>query len=103
MELQWDRRTALGVVLAAAGYPQSPRLGDTIAGSPKETDEVVVFHAGTQFQDGLLKTSGGRVLCVTALADTVKVAQARAYAAVGQIHFEGMQFRNDIGFRALKP
>jgi phosphoribosylamine--glycine ligase len=103
LELQWDRRTALGVVLAAVGYPQSPRLGDDVTGIPKETDEVVVFHAGTQFQDGLLKTSGGRVLCVTALADTVKVAQARAYDAVRQIHFEGMQFRSDIGFRALKP
>jgi len=103
MELQWDRRTALGVVLAAAGYPQSPRRGDAITGIPKETDEVVVFHAGTQFQDGLHTTSGGRVLCVTALADTVKVAQARAYDAVRQIHFEGMQFRSDIGFRALKP
>jgi phosphoribosylamine--glycine ligase len=103
LELQWDRRTALGVVLAAPGYPQSPRVGDAITGIPKATDEVVVFHAGTQFQDGVLNTSGGRVLCVTALADTVKVAQARAYDAVRQIHFEGMQFRSDIGFRALKP
>ncbi len=102
LELQWDRRTALGVVLAAPGYPQSPRVGDAITGIPKATDEVVVFHAGTQFQDGVLKTSGGRVLCVTALADTVKVAQARAYDAVRQIHFDGMQFRSDIGFRALK-
>ena len=102
LELQWDRRTALGVVLAAPGYPQSPRQGDAITGIPKESDEVVVFHAGTQFQDSVLKTSGGRVLCVTALADTVKVAQARAYDVVRQIHFEGMQFRGDIGFRALK-
>ena len=65
-------------------------------------DEVIVFHAGTRLQDGVLKTSGGRVLCVTALADTVKVAQARAYDAVHQIHYDGMQFRGDIGFRALK-
>jgi phosphoribosylamine--glycine ligase len=101
-ELSWDRRTALGVVLAAPGYPQAPRLGDTITGIPKETDEVVVFHAGTTLRDGVLQTSGGRVLCVTALADTVRVAQTRAYEAVRQIHFEGMQFRNDIGFRALK-
>lgn len=102
LELQWDRRTALGVVLAAPGYPQRPRLGDAITGIPQPRDEVVVFHAGTQFQDGVLKTSGGRVLCVTALADTVKMAQARAYDAVRQIHFDGMQFRSDIGFRALK-
>ena len=102
MELQWDRRTALGVVLAAPGYPQAPRQGDAITGIPKETDEVVVFHAGTKLHDGVLQTSGGRVLCVTALADTVRVAQTRAYEVVHQIHFEGMQFRSDIGFRALK-
>jgi phosphoribosylamine--glycine ligase len=102
MELSWDRRTALGVVLAAPGYPHAPRQGDAITGIPKETDEVVVFHAGTKLHDGVLQTSGGRVLCVTALADTVRVAQTRAYEAVRQIHFEGMQFRNDIGFRALK-
>ena len=102
MELQWDRRTALGVVLAAPGYPQAPRQGDVITGIPKETDEVVVFHAGTKLHDGVLQTSGGRVLCVTALADTVRLAQTRAYETVHQIHFEGMQFRSDIGFRALK-
>jgi phosphoribosylamine--glycine ligase len=102
MELQWDRRTALGVVLAAPGYPQAPRQGDAITGIPKETDEVVVFHAGTKLHEGVLQTSGGRVLCVTALADTVRVAQTRAYEAVNQIQFEGMQFRSDIGFRALK-
>lgn len=102
LELQWDRRTALGVVLAAPGYPQEPRQGDAIAGIPKETDDIVVFHAGTRLQDGVLTTSGGRVLCVTAMADTVKVAQARAYDAVHQIQFDGMQFRSDIGFRALK-
>ncbi len=102
MELLWDRRTALGVVLAAPGYPQAPRQGDAITGIPKETDEVVVFHAGTTLHDGVLQTSGGRVLCVTALADTVRVAQTRAYEVVHQIHFEGMQFRSDIGFRALK-
>ena len=102
MGLQWDRRTALGVVLAAPGYPNAPRQGDAITGIPKETDEVVVFHAGTKLQDGVLLTAGGRVLCVTALADTVRVSQTRAYEAVRQIHFEGMQFRSDIGFRALK-
>jgi phosphoribosylamine--glycine ligase len=103
LELQWDRRTALAVVLAAPGYPQSPLLGGAVTGVPKETQEVVVFHAGTQLQDGVLKTAGGRVLCVTAMADTVKVAQARAYDAVHQINFDGVQFRSDIGFRALKP
>jgi phosphoribosylamine--glycine ligase len=102
LELQWDRRTALGVVLAAPGYPQAPRQGDAITGIPKETDEVLVFHAGTKLHEGVLQTSGGRVLCVTALADTVRVAQTRAYEAVNQIQFEGMQFRSDIGFRALK-
>jgi phosphoribosylamine--glycine ligase len=102
MELHWDRRTALGVVLAAPGYPQTPRQGDAITGIPKEADDVLVFHAGTKLQDGELQTAGGRVLCVTALADTVRVAQTRAYEAVHQIHFDGMQFRSDIGFRALK-
>jgi phosphoribosylamine--glycine ligase len=103
LELQWDRRIALGVVLAAPGYPQAPRQGDAITGLPKDSEEVVVFHAGTQLRDGMLQTSGGRVLCVTALADTLRVAQARAYEAVHQIHFDGMQFRSDIGFRALRP
>ena len=102
LELQWDRRTALGVVLAAHGYPQTPRQGDAISGIPKETDDVVVFHAGTRLRDGVLEASGGRVLCVTALADSVRLAQGRAYEAVAHIHFEGMQFRSDIGFRAVK-
>jgi len=102
IELQWDRRTALGVVLAAHGYPQTPRAGDAIEGIPPEADDMVVFHAGTRLQDGVLQTSGGRVLCVTALADSVRLAQARAYDAVQQIQFDGMQFRRDIGFRALK-
>jgi len=102
IELQWDRRTALGVVLAAHGYPQTPRAGDAIEGIPHEADDMVVFHAGTRLQDGVLQTSGGRVLCVTALADSVRLAQARAYDAVQQIQFDGMQFRRDIGFRAVK-
>jgi len=102
LELQWDRRTALGVVLAAHGYPQTPRQGDAISGIPKETEDVVVFHAGTRLRDGVLEASGGRVLCVTALADSVRLAQGRAYEAVAHIHFEGMQFRSDIGFRAVK-
>ena len=102
LELQWDRRIALGVVLAAAGYPRAPRQGDTIQGLPAETADLVVFHAGTQMSDGVLQTSGGRVLCVTAMADSVRSAQSRAYEAIGGIHFDGMQWRKDIGFRALK-
>ena len=102
IELQWDRRTALGVVLAASGYPLQPRTGDVITGLPKEADDAVVFHAGTAVQDGGVVTSGGRVLCVTALADNVKQAQQRAYEVALGIHFDGMQFRTDIGHRAAK-
>ena len=102
LELDWDRRTALGVVLAAHGYPESPRKGDQITGIPEANPDVLVFHAGTALRGGVLQTSGGRVLCVTALADTVKAAQLHAYQAIKGIHFEGMQFRSDIGYRALK-
>ncbi|MDK3022967.1 phosphoribosylamine--glycine ligase [Cupriavidus taiwanensis] len=102
IELDWDRRTALGVVMAAHGYPDSPRKGDAITGIPPETDDSVTFHAGTTLKDGTLLTSGGRVLCVVGLADTVKAAQRAAYAAVEQIRFDGMQYRTDIGFRAIK-
>jgi phosphoribosylamine--glycine ligase len=98
----WDRRTALGVVLAAAGYPDDPRKGDAIGGLPKGTDDCRVFHAGTKIDGGKLVTSGGRVLCVTALGDSLKVARARAYAAVDAIRFDGMQYRKDIGHRALR-
>ena len=102
MQLEWDRRIALGVVLAAFGYPDKPRAGDAITGVPSEAADLVVFHAGTRLQDGSLQTSGGRVLCVTALADSVRSAQSRAHDAIGTIHFEGMQWRSDIGFRAIK-
>ena len=102
VELQWDRRVALGVVLAAGGYPLSPKKGDLISGLPKPTDEVVVFHAGTVAAGDQIKTSGGRVLCVTALADSVKQAQTKAYDAARGIHFDGMQYRRDIGHRAVK-
>ena len=102
LELDWDRRTALGVVLAAHGYPESPRKGDQITGIPEANPDVLVFHAGTAIRDEVLQTSGGRILCVTALADTVKAAQLHAYQAIKGIHFEGMQFRSDIGYRALK-
>ena len=102
VELKWDRRVALGVVLAAGGYPLSPKKGDLISGLPKPTDEVVVFHAGTVAEGDQVKTAGGRVLCVTALADSVRQAQTKAYDAARGIHFDGMQYRRDIGHRAFK-
>ena len=102
-DAQWDRRAALGVVLAAAGYPESPRKGDPISGLSAGTDECKVFHAGTALVDGHAVTAGGRVLCVTAMGDTVRQAQRTAYAAVDAIHFDGMQYRKDIGSRALLP
>ena len=102
VELVWDRRTALGVVMAAPGYPLHPRKGDPITGLPRDTDEAVVFHAGTVKKDGVVLTAGGRVLCVTVLADNVKQAQQRAYEVSQGIHFDGMQYRTDIGYRALK-
>jgi len=104
-DAQWDRRTALGVVLAAGGYPDSPRKGDVIEGlqriTPDTRPDVVVFHAGTALAGDATVVSGGRVLCVTALADSVRQAQRAAYAAIADIGFAGMQFRTDIGYRAL--
>ncbi len=102
LELQWDRRTALGVVMAAYGYPENPRKGDAITGIAPEADDAMVFHAGTELQDGVLRTSGGRVLCVTALGDNVRQAQQRAYDVARSIHFDGAQYRHDIGHRAVK-
>ncbi|MBA3057392.1 MAG: phosphoribosylamine--glycine ligase [Gammaproteobacteria bacterium] len=102
IELQWDRRTALGVVLAAHGYPLEPRKGDVITGLPKEAEDAVVFHAGTRLQGEDVVTAGGRVLCVTVLADNVRQAQARAYEVALGIRFDGMQYRKDIGHRAIK-
>ncbi|MDQ2779253.1 MAG: phosphoribosylamine--glycine ligase [Pseudomonadota bacterium] len=102
-ELQWDRRVALGVVLAARGYPGAPVYGDAISGLPADDPELQVFHSGTALREGRLVSSGGRVLCVTALADSVRLAQQRALQAVRGIHFEGAQWRNDIGQRAIKP
>ena len=102
VELQWDRRVALGVVLAAGGYPLAPKKGDLVTGLPRPTDDVVVFHAGTVAEDDQVRTAGGRVLCVTALADSVKQAQGRAYDAARGIHFDGMQYRHDIGHRAAR-
>jgi phosphoribosylamine---glycine ligase len=101
-EAQWDRRAALGVVLAAHGYPASPRSGDPIRGLPAAADDLQVFHSGTKLQDGEIVTHGGRVLCVTALGDGIMQARARAYRAAEAIHFEGRQMRGDIGHRALR-
>ena len=103
IDLQWDRRVALGVVMAAHGYPGTVRNGDAISGLPAPVDDAIVFHAGTERRaDGTIVTSGGRVLCVTALGDSVKAAQQRAYAALAPIRYDGMQHRSDIGHRALK-
>jgi phosphoribosylamine--glycine ligase len=98
----WDRRCALGVVAASHGYPLSPRKGDAIDGLPPDRDDCMVFHAGTAEQNDRVVTSGGRVLCVTALGETLGAAQALAYEALSGIHFDGMQYRRDIGHRALR-
>lgn len=102
VELEWDRRVALGVVMAASGYPLSPRKGDTITGLPAEAPDAMVFHAGTEPRRDAAVTSGGRVLCVTALGDSVKQAQHRAYEVLDGIRFDGALFRRDIGHRAVK-
>jgi phosphoribosylamine---glycine ligase len=101
-EMQWDRRFSLGVVMAAHGYPENPRKGDAITGLPVDTDDAVVFHAGTSLKDGQLLSTGGRVLCVTALGDSAKLAQQRAYEHLRGIQFDGVQYRRDIGHRAIK-
>ncbi|MGV3499785.1 MAG: phosphoribosylamine--glycine ligase, partial [Hydrogenophaga sp.] len=101
VQLDWDPRVALGVVMAAAGYPMDPRKGDAITGLPADEADRMVFHAGTALDGDTVRASGGRVLCVTALADTVALARQRAYAVVDAVHFDGMQCRRDIGFRAL--
>ena len=101
-DMLWDPRPAVGVVLAAERYPESPRVGDEIQGLPPDSPEAMVFHAGTALRDGKLVTSGGRVLCATALGGTLKDAQDKAYALVRQIHFAGMHYRSDIGWRGLK-
>jgi len=101
-DLQWDRRVALGVVMAAANYPAEPRRGDLITGLPAAREDVKVFHAGTELKDGKTVTAGGRVLCVTALGDSTRVAQQHAYEAVRAISFAGAQYRRDIGQRAIK-
>ncbi|GAA5171629.1 phosphoribosylamine--glycine ligase [Viridibacterium curvum] len=102
VEADWDRRVALGVVLAAHGYPENPRKGDVIEGLDVKHEDAHVFHAGTTDQNGQVLTAGGRVLCVTALGDSVREAQSRAYEAVAAISFDGMQYRKDIGHRAIR-
>jgi phosphoribosylamine--glycine ligase len=101
VEPVWDRRCALGVVVAAPGYPAAPRKGDAITALPASSAELQVFHAGTSLKDGQLVTSGGRVLCVTALGESVRAAQQRALDAVRQVRLDGAQWRNDIGHRAI--
>ncbi|MFM9968367.1 MAG: phosphoribosylamine--glycine ligase [Burkholderiales bacterium] len=100
-EVDWDRRPALGVVMAAHGYPEAPRKGDVINGLPAGEEDFHVFQAGTTLVDGKILTDGGRVLCVTALGDSIKLAQRRAYQVIEGIRFEGMQYRRDIGHRAI--
>ena len=92
----------MGVVLASKGYPTAPRKGDVISGVELQDDDTVTFHAGTKFNDkGELVTSGGRVLCVVGLGDDLHQARDKAYKALDKVHFDGMQYRKDIGYRAL--
>ncbi len=108
IELEWDRRIGLGVVIAAHGYPANPRRGDRVTDLPAEAPDgdvsldTMVFHAGTGKSGDDLVTTGGRVLCVTALADSVKQAQQRAYEVARAISIDGLQYRTDIGYRAVK-
>lgn len=102
VQAQWDPRAALGVVLAAGGYPDTVRKGDVIEGLGDAAKlPGKVFHAGTKLENGQVLTSGGRVLCAVGLGDTVSAAQAQAYALVDRIRWQGMQCRRDIGFRAI--
>jgi len=101
VEAEWDRRAALGVVIAAAGYPASPQQGAIVGALPAAADDLHIFHAGTTAQDERIVVSGGRVLVVTALGDSVRLAQKRAYEAIADVRFDGMQYRRDIGWRAL--
>ena len=102
VEAEWDRRVALGVVLAAEGYPEAPRKGDLISGLPAESEDGMVFHAGVSLDaDKQLRSNGGRVLCAVGLGDSVKMAQGKAYALADQVHFAGKQLRRDIGARAI--
>ncbi len=101
VEVEWDRRAALGVVLAAEGYPDTVRKGHVVSGLPAPGEDFRVFHAGTALKDDAIVTNGGRVLCVTALGESIKTAQRRAYQVLESIHFDGMQYRRDIGYHAI--
>ena len=101
VKAEWDRRAALGVVLAASGYPDAPERGHVVTGLPAAGEDFRVFHSGTALKDGAIVTNGGRVLCVTALGDSIKMAQRRAYEVVEGIRFDGMHYRHDIGHRAV--
>ncbi|MEK6736620.1 MAG: phosphoribosylamine--glycine ligase [Pseudomonadota bacterium] len=110
VEIDWDRRTALGIILAAHGYPDRPRKNDAIEGlsdlinQQKDTHDFHIFHSGTVLggKDGKeIMTAGGRVLCVTAMGDSTKIAQQNAYKLVEKIYFDGRQFRHDIGYQAI--
>ncbi|MDO5667570.1 MAG: phosphoribosylamine--glycine ligase [Alcaligenaceae bacterium] len=102
VQMNWDPRSAIGVVLASHNYPADPRVGDAISGLPEDSNEVMVFHAGTKQVDGEILTSGGRVLCVTAVGESIEEAREKAYSAIDGIKFDGMQFRQDIAWRAIK-
>ena len=102
VHIDWDPRSAIGVVLAAHNYPADPRTGDVITGLPHDSDDVMVFHAGTKLVDDEITTSGGRVLCVTALGQGIEEARQKAYETIESIKFDGMQFRKDISWRAIK-
>ena len=104
MSTQWDDRVSVGIVMAAGGYPDNYDKGDVIEGLPpvgENETNCKVFHAGTKIQDGKVVTNGGRVLCVVALGDSVKLAQADAYKLVKQIYWPNVYYRNDIGHRAI--
>ncbi|MGL1830070.1 UNVERIFIED_CONTAM: phosphoribosylamine--glycine ligase [Acinetobacter sp. HSTU-ASm16] len=101
-EAEWDERKSIGIVLAAEGYPETVRKGDMISGLGQSPEDTKIFHAGTDTTaDGHIITAGGRVLCVTALGDTVLEAQINALEVCGQVTFAGMQYRSDIGYRAI--
>ena len=101
VDIEWDQRTALGVVLAAENYPGTPRTGDVIHGLPNETVDSIVFHAGTALKNQQVLTQGGRVLCAVGLGEGIKQAQKTAYNTVEKIHFDGIQYRRDIGWRSV--
>ena len=101
-ELDWDTRKSLGVVMASGGYPYNYEKGDIIQGIMEESEDLKVFHAGTIFEEGSIKSNGGRVLCVTTLGESVLLAQKKAYDAISKIKWKDCFYRNDIGYRAIE-